>query len=325
MANSASAAVSNIARWHAVAVALLAAIGLALALAAARMPPEPTALGNVAKKFIIDLPEWLTVVVLAALGAAASLLLALIVPRPRRRRKRDDDVLEQYHEPLKMTVGDYVFVWLLALVPFALSGAMFWFAYTHIWGRPVVSMTSSIAPPTPQIVPAPPPSFQQPEHLVVHSVTASAILGTLAILTAVAALGLMLWLYFGDRILQPQGPPRRGVSATLGTAIDDSLDDLRFMRDPREAIIKCYARFERALASVEFPRAPWQTPVEFMRAILQRRHLPHDAVSQLTGLFEIARFSRHALHAAERDAAWRSLVAIKSALERREVADASPS
>ncbi len=63
------------------------------------------------------------------------------------------------------------------------------------------------------------------------------------------------------------------------------------------------------------PRRPWQTPTEFMRAVLSKLPLPPAPVRSLTGLFEIARFSRHPVGEAERDRAWRSLTEIRATLD----------
>ncbi len=61
--------------------------------------------------------------------------------------------------------------------------------------------------------------------------------------------------------------------------------------------------------------AMWQTPMEFMRSVLAKLPLPAPPVSELTGLFEIARFSRRPVGTAEREAAWHALTEIRAKLE----------
>ncbi len=61
--------------------------------------------------------------------------------------------------------------------------------------------------------------------------------------------------------------------------------------------------------------AMWQTPMEFMRSVLGKLPLPAPPVSELTGLFEIARFSRRPVGTAEREAAWHALTEIRAKLE----------
>ena len=111
-----------------------------------------------------------------------------------------------------------------------------------------------------------------------------------------------------ERARRSADPGRRGLrpalpAAPLGTAVDESLEDLRAEGDPRRAIVRCYARFERAAADSGLERRPWLTPTEFMREVLARLSLPRAAVPTLTGLFELARFSHHPLGPAERDRA----------------------
>jgi hypothetical protein len=72
------------------------------------------------------------------------------------------------------------------------------------------------------------------------------------------------------------------------------------------------------------PRPPWQTPVEFMRAVLAKSPLPPAPIRSLTGLFELARFSQHPVGIVERESAWRSLTEIRAALDReRQTSDAA--
>jgi hypothetical protein len=92
------------------------------------------------------------------------------------------------------------------------------------------------------------------------------------------------------------------------------VEDLRSEPDARRAIVRCYARFERAVADSGVERKPWSTPMEFMREALRRLPLPRTAVPTLTGLFELARFSHHPLGPSERDQALEALDEIKTAI-----------
>jgi hypothetical protein len=100
----------------------------------------------------------------------------------------------------------------------------------------------------------------------------------------------------------------------LVEAVDESAEDLRSEPDARRAIIRCYARFERAAAVSGLARLPWQTPMEFMRETLARLPAPRGPVSALTGLFELARFSERTLGPGERDRALDALDDIKAAI-----------
>jgi hypothetical protein len=306
-------------RPNGIAPIIVAGGGLALAIAAVTAPQQPATSDGVAKKLIFALPDWLILVVLLAFGAVALLLLLLIVRVPRRRRKSDDNY-EHYYEPPKPRVIDYVLLLLLAAVPFALVGAVLWYSLRLTSSKELAGGTSSASASNPQTPSAP---LQYPETVGIYSPTASAVLGTLAILVAFAALGFMLWIYFGDRLTRRSAQPLRPIRAALDAVVADSLDVLLRETDPRHAIIKCYRRMEMLLAAHAFPRPAWQTPMEFMRAVLHQYSLPHLAIWDLTRLFELARFSQHTLSSRDREIALSSLKSIKDALDNREVRNGS--
>ena len=149
------------------------------------------------------------------------------------------------------------------------------------------------------------------------------VFGSLALMAGLGALGLALWSALADRpIREDQESDPALPAAPLGTAVEESLADLRAEGDPRRAIVRCYARFERAAADSGHARRPWLTPSEFMHEVLARRSLPRAAVPTLTGLFELARFSHHPLGPSERDRAVDALHEIRRAMEVREDAGA---
>jgi hypothetical protein len=142
------------------------------------------------------------------------------------------------------------------------------------------------------------------------------VFAILALAAGLGALGFALWVALGDRLArtrddgggEPPAPP-------LQAAVEESLEDLRSEPDPRRAIVRCYARFERTAADSGLERKPWLTPMEFMREALARLPVPRAAVPTLTGLFELARFSHHALGPRERDRALEALHEIRTAIE----------
>jgi len=143
------------------------------------------------------------------------------------------------------------------------------------------------------------------------------VVGALFVGAAIASLGIACLVIFGDRLAEWWGRTR-AERHPLVAAVDESLDDLGGEVDARLAIIRCYRRFELVLASSRFPRAPWQTPLEFMREALARLPLPSIAVERLTRLFERARFSNEVLSRSDRDVALRSLVEIRQRLDVEE-------
>ena len=78
-------------------------------------------------------------------------------------------------------------------------------------------------------------------------------------------------------------------NAPVLEALDESLEDLRRERDVRRAIVACYARMERALAGSGQGRRAHETPLEFLRRVLER--VAQEPGQVLTELFERARLS----------------------------------
>ncbi|MEE6134790.1 DUF4129 domain-containing protein [Mycobacterium sp. 050128] len=136
-----------------------------------------------------------------------------------------------------------------------------------------------------------------------------------------ATVAMMLLLVVATFIMSR----RRFRAATLHTAADDSAEyvpptgpsdslvraaelGLAEMadrgREPREAIIACYAAMEHELASVP-GAAPqdFDTPTEVLARAVELHALHIDNAVQLVNLFEEARFSPHVMNEGHRDVA----------------------
>ncbi len=296
--------------------AIVTAIGLLPAVAGALAPKdEGGTSGFLATRLVVPLPDWLIMATVAALAAASLILIAIIFPRPRPRREKGEEPYELYYEPRRAPPTVVLFLILLALTPPGiLAGSILWLDRNGVLlhGR---SGGVSAEPPQASPKPQGQPNPGDDRQLRLASPITADLLGALALLAGFGSLCVMLWLRFGDR-LSRQPPEDERSRARLAAAVEESLEDLRLEPDARAAIIKCYQRFEHVIAAAKLPRPPWQTPVEFMRAALGKLPLPADAVARLTGLFEIARFSRHAVGPAERENAWQSLADIREALDR---------
>ncbi len=79
----------------------------------------------------------------------------------------------------------------------------------------------------------------------------------------------------------------------VGSGLRRSHGDLESERDPRLAVQRAYASMEESLGEIELSRAPDETPAEFTDRALRVLGASAAAASDLTGLFEIARFSDH--------------------------------
>jgi hypothetical protein len=95
------------------------------------------------------------------------------------------------------------------------------------------------------------------------------------------------------------GPDSLARAAEVGLA---EIGDLS--REPREAIIACYAAMERELTRVP-GAAPLDcdTPSEVLARAVDRHALHAESAARLVELFEEARFSPHVMNEGHRDVA----------------------
>lgn len=287
--------------------AIVAGAGLFVALtallAASRAPEDMPSF-----RLHVEVPDAL----LLASGVAFTIAVAIIIGMalsPDRRRHEEDP--EREEEPSKLPWWLQVFLRLLPLLPLLATLIVFSFGWQYVetsllaWSRLVMFAGSDGAPGA--------------DNPVVSLPWLGWLVGLLALLAGLATLAMALVLLFAERIARWwERRNRAEAEAPLTEAVQEGLDDLASEPDARAAIIRCYRRFERVAAKASVPRAPWQTPEEFMREALRRLVLPHSAVDRLTRLFELARFSRHALGSFERDTARACLEEIRSALDREE-------
>ncbi len=276
-------------------------IGLLLVLAATA-GPLPPASGAPGASVTVRLPDVVRSVVLALLALSAILLLAL----QRPRRPTEDELLASraYQPPSAWPL-------VLSLLPFlVLLAAVCYLAWNGAAGEdanPIEKAFTALAGLLDFLARA----RKAPTSVPFFDFT----IATLVLLGAVAIFALMVLVTLASRLEKWLG--RHAASVAVPAGADDlaDLDDLRAEPDPRVAIIRAYDRFEHALADVRAPRAPWQTPAEFMRTTLARLPIPIPPVERLTALFEVARFSDRPLGAEARAAACDCLDEITTALE----------
>ncbi len=103
------------------------------------------------------------------------------------------------------------------------------------------------------------------------------------------------------------------AAEAVSLALDEALDDLR-EGDPREAVIRAYARLENVLAFYGLARAPHEAPFEWLSRILVELHASAAAVERLTALFERAKFSRHVIDEEMREDAISALTSVRDEL-----------
>jgi hypothetical protein len=277
-------------------------IGLA---AVARMAAPAPAGGDVITG-TVRLPEPLTATIVTLFFLAGLVFLTDLYRRAVARRRDEED--EGADDPGTPPVPAWMrtLTQILSLVYFVVVAYLLWRG-----GLPLAGVMSLGHGAAPAIGGA--PSGPGPEAPPFVTWT----FGALALAAGLGALALALWVAFGARLSRVDATAAGGEAEPLGAAVEESLEDLRAEPDPRRAIIRCYARFERVAAESGVARLPWSTPMEFMGEALGRLPVPRAAVPALTGLFELARFSHHPLGTPERDRALAALDEIRTAIEQR--------
>jgi hypothetical protein len=280
------------------------------------------------------------------IAGAIAILIVLFPAELRFRRKKKPDEFELYYEPPKVTFGVYVLLVLILALPIGLVVWLYWSGWQPLDSEQGQQQT----PPHARIAPLPraaPP--QAPAEK--PAVAAPGFAWTLFVLATLVGLGMLgggIWILFGDRLARwwygftYEEEARRALLSAVELGLDDLLRD----PDPRRAVIGCYRRLEQVLEHHGLPRAPWETPVEYVRVLLRRFHPPATASAEgrrpvprdcvgggpphqrrpfpvaclhgLTTLFELAKFSTHTLGESEKQTAVEALRTVKAALEELE-------
>jgi hypothetical protein len=284
--------------------AVLAASFIVAAAALLRMA-GPAATVDDGVTGAIRLPMVVTATILSLFVIAGLVFLMAVARRLRRRRVRGD---------AEMLGGEPPPPWLRTVTQFLSVLNALIIAYL-VW-RGMIPLTDLLAlaqggSALSASLPAA-PAIDAPSFV-------TWTFAALAVAAGLAALALALWLAFGERVAEWwEGRARdRSPGADPEPAAAEGPDELGEETDPRRVIIRCYRRFARVAAGSGVERQPWQTPAEFMRDVLGRLAVPRGAVPTLTGLFELARFSRRDLGGPDRDRALGALDEITAAVDRR--------
>jgi len=86
-------------------------------------------------------------------------------------------------------------------------------------------------------------------------------------------------------------------------ALDNALSRLQYGNDYRETILDCYRKISQVIESkIDFDGSS-KTPREFKLVASDRLQLRSSDLSQVTDLFEVARYSQHEITKGEAEAA----------------------
>lgn len=143
-------------------------------------------------------------------------------------------------------------------------------------------------------------------------------------LTVVAVVvAAILWAILRDKlaerkpVLEPVSPEelRREVQERIRAAVDVGLADLDVAdRDPRRAVIACWARLEAAAAAAGTERHPGDTPSEFVQRLLGAHAVSAPVLAGLAAVYREARFATHVVDEAMREQARAALRQLRDEL-----------
>jgi Domain of unknown function (DUF4129) len=97
------------------------------------------------------------------------------------------------------------------------------------------------------------------------------------------------------------------AATAVAVSVERSRTELVVEDDPRRAIITAYQTLLDGLGAVGLPRRPQEAPEEYLRRSLAGVSVDLRPFHELTRLFGLARFSRHAITEAHRTAAQQAL------------------
>jgi hypothetical protein len=152
-------------------------------------------------------------------------------------------------------------------------------------------------------------AHQQEVQYVNWGLAAAAGGGTAALILLGAS---ALFLFHRARESGGQPPPL--FAATPLEAVEIGIDELEAEPDPGRAVIRSYAAMEASLSRHGVHRRPTDAPFEYLRRALVKGGAPQSATTQLTELFEQARFSHHVIGSTVKAEALEALVDIRECI-----------
>ena len=256
-----------------------------------------------------DVPVGVVSALAAAAGALVigSLLLVWVgtpsaAKRRRRRRRLAAKDLEGLGTSLSAAgrtvaiVGGAIGLFLLAVLPFLVPN----------------DVTPPGPPPGNAVPPGQPSGSAPAPHMTSTSLT-WLVVGSAAALLVLAPAAFVIRRRRTQRESRAVVPD---AAERIGSGLRRSLADLESEPDPRLAVQRAYAHMEESLGEVELSRARDETPTEFTARVLRVLGASVATASDLTRLFEIARFSDHPLDEDDRRRAIASVRQVEAEVDQ---------
>lgn len=157
----------------------------------------------------------------------------------------------------------------------------------------------------------------------------TAVLGQdeLVALLAVSALAIAAVIWSRRRLASLADDSDGGspFDVVLAPAIGAASRVLELGTDPRSAVIGAYAALEGAFEEVGRDRQANETPSEYVAVVLDRFPVDAGPMLELARLYEVARFSDHAITEADRLSASDALNRVRAELAAVDPVDTGPS
>lgn len=253
--------------------------------------------------------------VIAALAGTLVLMTVAVIARlrdPRAVAPTTFDVSDMIGGGKGRRSWRVLLIGLAVIVAWLLIAMMLSHLFVPHEVSPAPPSQPAMPPPAHDTVPPPKQNRQNDPGDMVGVLLASAVPLLLIIVAAAVINTRRRWRRpapgtSADDYVESEAPPMR--SELLVRAAEVGLAEMADLsREPREAIIACYAAMERELANV--PGAvpqDFDTPTEVLARAVEHYALHADNAVQLVNLFEEARFSPHVMNEGHREVAVRVL------------------
>jgi Domain of unknown function (DUF4129) len=249
--------------------------------------------------------------VVAMLGVSVVIVAVAIIVRlrdPRRTAPSASGLSERFSDGRGRPTWRVLVIGAAVLVAWLLTvWLLSHFITLNIGGQPPPTPPSTAsAPATNASRPPQPPDAGADRDVLHYLIAATVALGVLVTVSIVGAVATARRRRVGEppivaaEISQPPTAP--STSESLVRAAEVGLAEIGDRsREPRAAIIACYAAMERELSRV--PGAvpqDFDTPTEVLARAVENHALHGDSAAELVNLFEEARFSPHVMSEAHR-------------------------
>jgi Domain of unknown function (DUF4129) len=252
------------------------------------------------------------VFVIAALSASLALLTIAVIARlrdPRPAAPSGGDLSELLGTGTGRPNWRVLLIGLAVIVAWLLIVTLLIQLFVRHGASPSAPTPAPTAPPSGRATGQPPEQHPQNNTGDLFAILLAA---TIPMLLVIVTGSVIMWRRrwrattpgaIADHHFESPTPAPRSASlvraAELGLA---EIGDLN--REPRAAIIACYAAMERELANIP-GAAPqdFDTPTEVLVRAVEHQALHADNAAQLVNLFEEARFSPHVMNEGHREVA----------------------